>query len=105
MLPETLKLRRAAGCPVPTDDVCVSDTKAGISREAVKQAVVPRKKAAATVTILRQFLKPIPDISRGLRDRAVLLVGFAGTLRSSELAAVRFEQLEKPIAAAALPCR
>jgi hypothetical protein len=28
--PETLKLRRAAGCPVLTDDVCVSDTLAGI---------------------------------------------------------------------------
>ncbi len=50
---------------------------------------------AATVTILRRLLAPIPDDLRGLRDRAVLLVGFAGALRRSELAAIRFEQLEK----------
>ena len=100
--PETIKLRRAAirylhraaGCPVPTDDVCVSETLAGIRREAAKKGQVPRKKVAATVTIRRRLLAPIPDDLRGLRDRAVLLVGFAGALRRSELAAIRFEQLE-----------
>ena len=100
--PEAIKLRRAAirylhraaGCPVPTDDVCVSETLAGIRREAAKKGQVPRKKVAATVTILRRLLAPIPDDLRGLRDRAVLLVGFAGALRRSELAAIRFEQLE-----------
>ena len=101
--PETIKLRRAAirylhraaGCPVPTDDVCVSETLAGIRREAAKKGQVPRKKVAATVTILRRLLTPIPDDLRGLRDRAVLLVGFAGALRRAELAAIRFEQLER----------
>ena len=101
--PATIKLRRAAirylhraaGCPVPTDDVCVSETLAGIRREAAKKGQVPRKKVAATVTILRRLLAPIPDDLRGLRDRAVLLVGFAGALRRSELAAIRFEQLER----------
>ena len=103
LLPETLKLRRAAirylhraaGCPVPTDDACVSETMAGISREAAKKGVVPRKKVAATATILRRLLEPIPNDLRGLRDRAVLLVGFAGALRRSELAAIRFDHLEK----------
>jgi integrase len=101
--PETLKLRRAAirylhraaGCPVPTDDVCVSETMAGITRDAAKKGVVPRKKVAATATILRRLLAPITDDVRGLRDRAILLVGFAGALRRSELAAIRFEHLEK----------
>jgi len=101
--PETLKLRRAAirylhraaGCPVPTDDVCVSETLAGIRREAAKKGQVPRKKVAATATILRRLLAPIPGDVRGLRDRAILLVGFAGALRRSELAAIRFEHLEK----------
>lgn len=101
--PETLKLRRAAirylhraaGCAVPTDDVCVSETMAGICREAAKKGVVPRKKVAATATVLRRLLAPIPTDLRGLRDRAILLVGFAGALRRSELAAIRFEHLEK----------
>jgi integrase len=103
LAPETLKLRRAAirylhraaGCPVPTDDVCVAETMAGISRDAARKGQGPRKKVAATATVLRRLLAPIPDDLRGLRDRAILLVGFAGALRRSELAAIRFEHLEK----------
>jgi integrase len=103
LTPNTLKLRRAAirylhraaGCAVPTDDVAVSDTLAGIRRQAARQGQTPRKKVAATAGILRQILAPIPGDLRGLRDRALLLTGFAGALRRSELAAIRVEQLEK----------
>jgi site-specific recombinase XerC len=103
LTPETLKLRRAAirylhraaGCAVPTDDVAVSETLAGISRQAARLGQTPRKKVAATAGILRQILAPIPNDLRGLRDRALLLTGFAGALRRSELAAIRVEQLEK----------
>ena len=103
LTPETLKLRRAAirylhraaGCPVPTDDVAVSETLAGIRRQAARTGYTPKKKVAATAGILRQILAPIPGDLRGLRDRALLLVGFAGALRRSELAAIRVEQLEK----------
>jgi integrase len=103
LTPNTLKLRRAAirylhraaGCAVPTDDVAVSDTLAGIRRQAARQGQTPRKKVAATAGILRQILAPIAGDLRGLRDRALLLTGFAGALRRSELAAIRVEQLEK----------
>jgi hypothetical protein len=52
--PETIKLRRAAirylhrtaGCPVPTDDVCVSETLAGIRREAAKKGPAPPQEGA-----------------------------------------------------------
>ena len=80
---------------MPTDDVCVSETLAGIRREAAKKGQIPLEKVAATVTILLRLLAPISDDLRGLRDRAVLLVGFTGALRRSELAAIRFLQLEK----------
>lgn len=101
--PGTLQLRRAgirylhraAGCPVPTDDVAVSETLAGIRRQAARQGETPRKKVAATASILREILAPMPRDLRGLRDRALLLTGFAGALRRSELAAIRVEQLEK----------
>lgn len=88
----TLKLRaaairflhRAAGLPSPTTAAEVSETMAGIRRDAPN----PVKKRAATLAVLRELLSPIPDDLRGLRDRALLLVGFAGALRRSELAAI-----------------
>jgi len=95
----TLKLRaaairflhRAAGLPSPTDTALVSETMAGIRRDAPN----PQKKRAATLAVLRELLAPIPDDLRGLRDRALLLVGFAGALRRSELAAIRLGDLDR----------
>lgn len=95
----TLKLRaaairflhRAAGLPSPTDTAEVSETMAGIRRDAPN----PQKKRAATLAVLRELLAPIPDDVRGLRDRALLLVGFAGALRRSELAAILLGDLDR----------
>jgi hypothetical protein len=97
---ETLKFRRtailyphrAAGCAVPTDDVTVSETLAGVRRQAAQQGQTPHKKGAATAGILHQILAHIP---RGLRDRTILLIGFAGALRRSGLTSIRAEELEK----------
>ena len=88
-------LHRAAGCAVPTGDVCVAETVAGIRRDAARKGELPEKKAAATASIIRQILAKIPDDPRGLRDKAIILVGFAGALRRSELAAIRVEHLEQ----------
>jgi integrase len=84
-------LHRAAGLPSPTDSAVVSETMAGIRRDAPN----PQKKRAATLTVLRELLTPIPDDLRGKRDRALLLVGFAGALRRSELAGIRLIDLER----------
>ena len=45
--------------------------------------------------MLRELLAPIPADLRGLRDRALLLVGFAGALRRSELAQIHLEDLHR----------
>ena len=98
----TIELRRAAlrylhfiaGCPVPTAEAHVAETIAGIHRDAADRGHLPAKKLAATADILRQLLAPIGNDLVGLRDRALLLVGFAGALRRSELAAIRIEHLE-----------
>jgi integrase len=103
LAPNTIDLRRAgirylhrlAQCPVPTDDTCVAETVAGIRRDAARKGELPAKKAAASERVLRQILAPIPDDLRGLRDRALILTGFAGALRRSELAPIRVEHLEK----------
>jgi site-specific recombinase XerC len=98
----TVDLRRAAirylhfvaGCPVPTAEAQVSEAMAGMHRTAADAGQLPNKKLAATAAILRQILAPIDAGLAGLRDRALLLVGFAGALRRAELAAIRVEHLE-----------
>ena len=98
----TIDLRRAAirylhfvaGCPVPTAEAHVAETMAGIHRAAADAGELPAKKLAATGDILRQILQPIGSDLAGLRDRALLLVGFVGALRRAELAAVCVEHLE-----------
>ena len=76
LTPETLKLRRAAirtlhraaGCGIPTNDVAVSETLADIQRQPARQGQTRRKKVAATASIIRQILAPMPNDLRGLRD-------------------------------------
>ena len=71
--PSTLKLRRAAtryphraaGQPVPIDDVDVSETLAGVVHDATKRGYAPEKKAAETYAILQQILAPMPADFRG----------------------------------------
>lgn len=72
----------------------MTEALAGMQREAAAAGALPAKKLAATAEILREILAAIPDDLPGLRDRALLLVGFAGALRRSELAAIRVEHLE-----------
>lgn len=98
----TVELRRAAirylhfiaGCPVPTAEAQVAETVSGMRRHAADQGELPAKKLAATADLLRDILRVIPDDLAGLRDRAILLLGFAGALRRAELAAVEVKHLE-----------
>ena len=98
----TVELRRAAirylhfiaGCSVPTAEAQVAETVSGMRRHAADQGELPAKKLAATADLLRDILRVIPDDLAGLRDRALLLLGFAGALRRAELAAVEIKHLE-----------
>ena len=96
----TLRLRHAAlrylhllaGYPPPTAAPLVSATFAGI-RRAHRRPL--RKKTALVLDPLRAAVQAIPDNLPGLRDRALLLVGFAAALRPSELAALTLEHLTR----------
>ena len=52
-----------------------------------------RKAAALTLVMLRRLLATCDSTARGRRDRALLLFGFAGALRRSELVALQVEDV------------
>jgi integrase len=52
-----------------------------------------RKAAALTLPMLRQILASCDQSARGRRDRALLLFGFVGALRRSELVALHVEDV------------
>jgi integrase len=61
---------------------------------ALRKSQRPVQKAAAlTLPMLRQILLTCDASARGRRDRALLLFGFAGALRRSELVALRVEDV------------
>jgi hypothetical protein len=67
--------------PTPTSTGCGPGIKRTHGRP-------PRKKRALVVEDLRRVIAKLPTTRHGIRDRALLLVGFAGALRRSELAAL-----------------
>lgn len=74
---------RDAGHPSPTDDPHVRAVWHGIRRTL---GVAPRRVAPATTDVIRAMLSTCDDTTGGVRDRALLLIGFTGALRRSEVA-------------------
>ena len=99
--PSTIKRRQAsikkahqlAGRLSPTDDPRPRAVMAGIRRELGVRA---NQKAPLMTDLVRQLLEHIPtDTEAGLRDRALLLLGFASGRRRSELVALDVEDLRE----------
>ena len=83
---------RAEGIPSPTDSLLVKKTLKGYRRE---HGAAPRKKDAATVEVVRMLLDATRgDTTKGIRDAAILALGFAGAFRRSELSALNIEDLK-----------
>ena len=97
---------KAAGYLPPTAHPDVCDTWEGIRRDRAEQGRVSESKTAAVGPVLRQFLESIDtDTLQGKRDRAVLLVGFFGAFRRSELVALNVEDVEFTDAGATVKVR
>jgi site-specific recombinase XerD len=67
---------------LPTRHPLVVRVYAGIRREL---GVAPVKKAALVTEQLRALVAPLRSTPKDVRDRAILLVGFAGAFRRSEV--------------------
>lgn len=83
---------KLAGLAPPTDDERVRATVRGIRR---KHGAAPRQKAPATAERVLAMVASLPSTPQGLRDRALLLLGFAGAFRRSEVVALDFEDIEE----------
>ena len=81
---------RQAGLPDPSNDERVKAVHAGIRRTL---GTAPSPKAAATGPLVIAMTSHCDGSIRGLRDRAILLLGFAGGFRRAELASLELEDL------------
>ena len=76
---------------LPTKDPEVLRTMRGIRRA---KGVAPAVKTPILPALLGRMIAVLPDTLRGRRDRAVLLVGFAGAFRRGELVALTIADVE-----------
>ena len=81
---------KAAGLSSPRTHAAVVATRKGIRR---RLGMAPAQKAALSTAQLRCMVVALPDRLIGTRDRALLLLGFAGAFRRSELAGLDVNDL------------
>ncbi len=88
------KLHRAAGHPAPAlrDHPAVGETLKGIRRT---RGTAQTGKRPLLTADLREIVRRLPPNLIGIRDRVLLLIGFAGGFRRSELAALQMEDIEQ----------
>jgi site-specific recombinase XerD len=76
---------------LPTKDPEVERTMRGIRRA---KGMAPNGKAPLLPAQLRQAIDALPDTLLGKRDHALLVIGFAGAFRRSELVALTMEDIQ-----------
>lgn len=81
-----------AGFSDPTSDRHVRLALKGIRR---KLGTARGKKTPTLATDIKAMVALLPDSTMGIRDRALILVGFAGAFRRSELAGIGVEHVEE----------
>jgi integrase len=82
---------KAAGLDSPTGAASVRAVVRGIRRT---KGTAQRRVAPVVTADLRRIVTALPETTAGLRDRALLLVGFAAALRRSELVALTVADVE-----------
>lgn len=90
---------KSHGHPSPTEERLVREVMKGMRR---KEGSLQKQAAPLTVGVLKRVLSAMREYdpktgkprAAVLRDRALLLVGFAGSFRRSELSALRVSDLE-----------
>jgi integrase len=76
---------------LPTKDPEVERTMRGIRRA---KGIAPNGKTPILTPLLRQMVEALPDDLPGLRDKAILLLGFAGAFRRSEIVGLHLRDVQ-----------
>src|SRR5205085_6571488 len=74
-----------AGYPSPTKDEHVRTVLKGIRRVAAERGIRQRQAAPAVTQVIRAMVATLDSDPCGIRDRALLVLGFAGAFRRSEI--------------------
>jgi integrase len=82
---------RVAGLDTPRSAAVVREVRSGIRR---RLGVAPKVKAPLLAEELKKVVQALPRTLAGIRDRALLLLGFAAALRRGELVALEVRDLE-----------
>jgi len=80
------------GYPTPTTSSLVRAVFTGIRRT---HGSAPRGAGALMTEDIKRVLATLPDTPLGVRDKALILLGFAGAFRRSELIAMNVEDLQE----------
>ena len=83
-------LHRAGGFDSPADAPEVQAVWSGIKRT---HRIAPTQKAPTLTTVIAAMVEPLGERRIDVRDRALLLMGFAGAFRRSELVALDVEDI------------
>src|ERR1700761_7614840 len=86
------QLHQEGGFPSPTQTWAIKQFLTGLRREL---GTAPERKRPLLAEDLREILLDLPDSKLGKRDRALLLLGFTGASRRSELVALDVTDLEE----------
>jgi integrase len=86
------QFHQQAGFESPTKSWAVKQFLGGLRREL---GVAPVRKRPVLVADMKDLLSQIPDSTLGRRDRALVLLGFTGAFRRSELVGLNVEDIEE----------
>jgi integrase len=76
---------------LPTKDPEVERTMRGIRRA---KGIAPNGKAPILTPLLLRMVAALPDDLSGLRDKAILLIGFAGAFQRSEIVGLQVRDVQ-----------
>lgn len=78
------------GYPLDKNDPCISDTFKGIRKT---HGMAQTRKSPIVIDDLRAMIQQLGDGLQGKRDRALLLLGFTGAFRRSEIVSLMIDDM------------